>query len=1328
MVLIAFQAKGRDIFTESKISTLQFLAANYGYYSPHYIDALVKSDIVFSDTANTEYLHILAPLYQKAFIPTLEKYGINSSEFRLIASKLNSIRMFGKILDKKHYADYHELSVHQLLILKNLVPKATENAEEFLVIIHSTLDGEGKYNEAIKYAKLRLKVASAKQELDPNAYAYALSNCACLYIKANRTKDYSETISKLFPFLQTGGVSNDVRESTLNTLLNDLENVRQIDIWESALESYFRYRENGGLELLSYPLTKLAQNGDYEFLSQLDTLCLNQYRNEEMVSIYRNLGNYCGLTENIEAKIYYTTKAIAIAKELGREDLLIYNTPDGTQCDYMSLWSSYSKMGNMDKAIDALENGLFLIEKHLGVNNKLWLDTARMLSVDISQYRADYGREIQLLKRIIDVQKVIYGNDCENVASSYYLLIGALRNAHKYDESIALVNKLLKSVTLRTKIGNAKLYNQLGLLYDAKGFYDEALAMFDKAIEMSGNEQEKAMYINNKLGSVSDSQNTLDNVERLKKEYASLDPDAPDWKRFRILEDIAWSYLQNNDYQNAYDYYIKANNFISGTIDASNLVNHYLNTARVASSRYIRMKNLREAEIVYKNRNLTDSVMLGRIYFKMADAYADARDYQTADDFYIKAIEYSQSLPVGNESLLSILNNAAINLNSLRQNGQALRLQKIVCQMRETTLGPKHPLYALSLSNIFHTYLELDSIDQAERILDRYGVVTYDEHNDNVGQRNLLTLAAKLEIKKQNYEQAKKILKEELILTSDPNRRMMILSNLQDIAYTQRNANELEQWTHESISLLRDEIIKDFFDLTAEERRNQLFYLQNIQNELIQYLEIAPALATDAFDFSLFAKGLLYHTEVEKNKIFQQKASKCDEYRRYQNLRNRLADAKSTGDSLAVANLQKEVSILEADLTNKFVALKQLSRKLDISAINLDKTLGKDDLAIDFVRYKTAEEYWYGAYVYSNRMAQPKFIPIVAEKALQDKAYDGNNVNYIFYYDKLNKGENASMIWDKLISYFSDYTDIYFCPDGLLNSLAIEYLPDKNGKSMTSKYRLHRVFHLADINKGSRMGCNVFAIGVQDYNSPFESVEYNVDRGGRFQNLDSVAAELKMIDDLMAVANPHVTHSVFINDLARESALKRQSDTNLSSLHIATHGFYLSKTQLEMAFENENDFNHNVAVRALSANKESISGLVFRKGNLTWNSPNVSNQNDDVLTCEEIENLRFPSLNLTVLSACETGLGDIDSDGVWGLQRSFRIAGTKSLICSLCTVDDIWTQRLMKELYKLLSQGNTVYNSFHQAQQLIQQEVLRSRKAMRRKDVPKLWTSFILIE
>ena len=78
---------------------------------------------------------------------------------------------------------------------------------------------------------------------------------------------------------------------------------------------------------------------------------------------------------------------------------------------------------------------------------------------------------------------------------------------------------------------------------------------------------------------------------------------------------------------------------------------------------------------------------------------------------------------------------------------------------------------------------------------------------------------------------------------------------------------------------------------------------------------------------------------------------------------------------------------------------------------------------------------------------------------------------------------------------------------------------------------------------------------------------------------------------------------------------------------------------------------------------------------------------DGILTSKEIFNLNLQNVNLVVLSACKSGLGEVSRDGVYGLQRAFKKTGVKSIVMSLWAIDDSVTQDFMVYFYKGLASG-----------------------------------------
>lgn len=152
---------------------------------------------------------------------------------------------------------------------------------------------------------------------------------------------------------------------------------------------------------------------------------------------------------------------------------------------------------------------------------------------------------------------------------------------------------------------------------------------------------------------------------------------------------------------------------------------------------------------------------------------------------------------------------------------------------------------------------------------------------------------------------------------------------------------------------------------------------------------------------------------------------------------------------------------------------------------------------------------------------------------------------------------------------------------------------------------------------------------------------------------------------------------------------------NPSVLHMATHGIFLP------------DLNKSVKNTASSYNYSNDpmlrSMLLFSGAENSLNeyseNKRVLQNEDGFLTALEAMNLKLDKTDLVVLSACETGLGEIrNGEGVYGLQRAFAAAGAKSIVMSLWTVSDETTQLLMTLFYQKWLGGINRHDAFRQAQ------------------------------
>ena len=135
----------------------------------------------------------------------------------------------------------------------------------------------------------------------------------------------------------------------------------------------------------------------------------------------------------------------------------------------------------------------------------------------------------------------------------------------------------------------------------------------------------------------------------------------------------------------------------------------------------------------------------------------------------------------------------------------------------------------------------------------------------------------------------------------------------------------------------------------------------------------------------------------------------------------------------------------------------------------------------------------------------------------------------------------------------------------------------------------------------------------------------------------------------------------------------------------------------------------------------SRAGIAFSGVNKSLKGDAVAIGSDDgILTASELSNMNLSHVDLVVLSACQSGKGYINGEGVFGLQRGFKVAGVRSLLMSLWKVNDRATSMLMSEFYRHLINGETKTSALAAAQRYV-----RSQPEFRN---PRYWAGFILLD
>ena len=228
-------------------------------------------------------------------------------------------------------------------------------------------------------------------------------------------------------------------------------------------------------------------------------------------------------------------------------------------------------------------------------------------------------------------------------------------------------------------------------------------------------------------------------------------------------------------------------------------------------------------------------------------------------------------------------------------------------------------------------------------------------------------------------------------------------------------------------------------------------------------------------------------------------------------------------------------------------------------------------------------------------------------------------------------------------------------------------------------------------------------------------------RGGITWNyLPGTMKEVLDISDVISKKNINVVLDTGL--LANENNLKLLSGKiGIGILHISTHGFFFA--------EKEKDYSKNTLAKnsdqkqnySVLDNPLYRSGIVLSGANNSVKAGNdITDESEDgIITAYEISLLDLSNVEIVILSACETGLGDIKGgEGVYGLQRAFKVAGAKNVIMSLWKVPDKETAELMKYFYEnWLNKGMDKREALLEAQK--QMRLINPN--------PYYWAAFVMV-
>lgn len=430
------------------------------------------------------------------------------------------------------------------------------------------------------------------------------------------------------------------------------------------------------------------------------------------------------------------------------------------------------------------------------------------------------------------------------------------------------------------------------------------------------------------------------------------------------------------------------------------------------------------------------------------------------------------------------------------------------------------------------------------------------------------------------------------------------------------------------------------------------------------------------------------------------------------------------------------------------------NRKAALTSIRINWQEIKDELptsgcAIEFVVYEKKGVNHIGALAITKKSSSPRFIDLGEVTKFADYQLANElRVKDVFAdtqdRDKINTLYNDTtlrqLVWnDELVSCIGSNMDVYFSPDGIFHQMGIEYmtpqsLEEKRFYRLTTTRLLTQAKHTFQTDKMLICGGVEYGLSEEDNGKENDELAYSL-LASMDLNITPLPNSSVEIDSIIAVRKNHTEDFVLRADSLTEAALT-QLMGRYHIVHISTHGLFSEVSKIGT------DIHPALTDLQLSKSCLFLSGS---EKNLKHKEFDAS-QHDGILSARELSKMDLDGVDLTVMSACMSGLGYITPDGVYGLQRGLKTAGVKAIISTLWSVDDEASCFFIIQLYKSLETGLPVHEAFATAREALKKhektygnsssdtnDVNGSYTQRRRITIPKFnkpyfYNAFILID
>ncbi|MCX5830995.1 MAG: tetratricopeptide repeat protein [Deltaproteobacteria bacterium] len=1090
---------------------------------------------------------------------------------------------------------------------------------------------------------------------------------------------------------------------------------------------------------------------------------------DNLAVLYNSQGRYA------EAEPLYK-RALAISEKiLGPE-----HPNTATALDNMA--KLYQKMGAYDKVEPLYRRSLAIREKTLGSEHP---DTASSLNnLAVLFHSTGYSAEAEpLYKRALTIYEKVLGPEHPHTAYALNNLAAIYREIGAYDRAEPLYKRAL---TIREKVlgpehpDTSDSLNNLAGLYYSMEAYDKAEPLFRRSLAISektlGPEHPDTAVSLNNLAGLYDTMGAYDKAEPLYRRSLSvrekiLGPEHPETAY--TMNSLALIYSHMGAYDKAEPLY-RRSLVIREKVLGPEHPDTVLTLNNIAGL-YGTMGSYDKAEPLYRRSLSVREKVLGPEHpdtaytlNDLALMYHKMGAYDKAELLYRRSLSIREKVlgPEHRNTATTLTNLAALYV-TMGTYDKAEPLLKRALAIWEKTLGPEHPNTVYALINLSSLYYKMGDYDRTEPLLRRSLVVREKvlgpEHPDTANSLNNLAVFYKT---MGSYDKAEPLYSRSLAIAEktlghEHPHTATALRNLALLYAAQGRSGE-SLTLMERVQESDRKQIEQVLGFASESLQTQ--FLATREYDFFAYLSLIwqrfpddPKAIRNALDVWLARKGIL----LEAQKRIKEVLSVGDNPQAqeiFANLiliRQELAMLVLGGQGKEgpeayqkrIVELTAQKETLEGQLSRLSQAFAQHRKTRIATTSAVASALPQGAILIEMARIKGVDfkkGEWgssrYLAFVLSSGKNPDVSLVDLGDADNIDQqtaAFKKSLGNSKTLSDVLAKQSNDlyRLIFAPLHLGVGESRQIFLSPDGSLNLIPFEVLRDDKGRYLIETHTFHYVSAGRDIagyGMIKEKGRKALLIGDPDFNLAAKQTDGEKEKpvtrsrqmqGLTFSRLPGTKEEVEAIAAIMGRSDS----DTYTGETARESVLLRKESPRI--LHLATHGFFLSDQDWSSLMDEKSRGINIIGKDKLPSKKPVSIENPFLRAGLALAGANRSlaqeGTMDGVLTGEKILGLNLRGTDMVVLSACETGVGDVkNGEGVYGLRRAFTQAGAKSLVMSLWEVPDRETKELMVSFYENLQSGKVNRAEALRHAALKQREVVKARYGY---DNPYYWGAFVFL-